>query len=280
MALVIEATDTYKDGNNGTSTNIDVTLPAYSSGDLVIIAYSLWNNSGTPTVTWASGPNSETVTDLVNGYGASGNNGLQLCIGYFIATAGYAGGTMANDSTVSTRWGAAVIIVPAGEFDATTPIGATGGGANSASDVADITMASFSAGSTDGGGKLLAFVGADQDPFNATMPSGWTNLEINDYGRAAICLAGRDAAITDSETIGTAVFDLNSTAQDAMAVYGFIVREVVSNESPTVALNTPADTATGVSTTPTLEFTGTDADDDDIRYEIQIDTVDTFDSQT
>jgi hypothetical protein len=51
------------------------------------------------------------------------------------------------------------------------------------------------------------------------------------------------------------------------------------NVSPTVALNTPADTATGISTTPTLEFTGTDPGDDDVRYNVQVDTVNTFDSQ-
>jgi len=36
--------------------------------------------------------------------------------------------------------------------------------------------------------------------------------------------------------------------------------------------------ATGVSTTPTLEFTGTDAEANDIRYNVQVDTVNTFNS--
>ena len=48
--------------------------------------------------------------------------------------------------------------------------------------------------------------------------------------------------------------------------------------TPTVALNTPADVATGQSTTPTLEFTGTDADNDAISYQVQVDAVNTFDS--
>lgn len=54
---------------------------------------------------------------------------------------------------------------------------------------------------------------------------------------------------------------------------------VLANIPPTVALNSPADEATGVSTTPTLEFTGTDSNSDSVRYNIQVDTVDTFDSQ-
>jgi len=48
---------------------------------------------------------------------------------------------------------------------------------------------------------------------------------------------------------------------------------------PAVALNTPADVATGVSTTPDLLFTGTDAESDEIEYNVQVDTVNTFDSQ-
>lgn len=49
--------------------------------------------------------------------------------------------------------------------------------------------------------------------------------------------------------------------------------------SPTVSLSSPADTATVTDTTPDLTFTGTDTDSDDVRYNIQIDTVNTFDSQ-
>lgn len=53
-----------------------------------------------------------------------------------------------------------------------------------------------------------------------------------------------------------------------------------ANQSPTVALNSPADSSSATDTTPTLDFTGTDTESDDIRYNIQIDSVNTFDSQT
>ncbi len=42
------------------------------------------------------------------------------------------------------------------------------------------------------------------------------------------------------------------------------------NTAPSVVANSPADSATGISTTPTLNFTGSDDDDDDLTYEIQI----------
>jgi len=44
-------------------------------------------------------------------------------------------------------------------------------------------------------------------------------------------------------------------------------------------LSSPADIATGVSTTPELDFSATDPDSDAISYEVQVDTVNTFDSQ-
>lgn len=226
MALVITGSDTYQDGSNTTSTNIDFTLPSYSSGDLVIICYDLWANSGSPTVTWANGPNGETVTNVVNSFGDSGAGGVRIAIGYYIATAGYVGGDMANDSTVSTRWAGAVIIVPSGEYDPDTPISSAVSSDNSAADVTDLDMPAFSANANDGGGKLLVFCASDQDPWNATMPSGYTALEQLDQGRAAITLAGRDSAVTNSESIAAANFDLSGSNTDAIAIYAFIVREV------------------------------------------------------
>ena len=47
---------------------------------------------------------------------------------------------------------------------------------------------------------------------------------------------------------------------------------------PTVALNTPNDVATGVSTTPDLLFTGTDVDSDEIEYNVQVHTDNTFET--
>ena len=48
----------------------------------------------------------------------------------------------------------------------------------------------------------------------------------------------------------------------------------------TTALNTPLDTATGVSVNPTFNFTGTDPNGDTLEYNIQVDTVSSFDGQT
>jgi hypothetical protein len=43
--------------------------------------------------------------------------------------------------------------------------------------------------------------------------------------------------------------------------------------SPTTALNSPADASSGTLTTPTLNFTGTDAEFNGVEYEVQVDTI-------
>jgi hypothetical protein len=48
--------------------------------------------------------------------------------------------------------------------------------------------------------------------------------------------------------------------------------------TPTTSLNTPVDASSTSDTTPTFDFTGTDLNGDDITYQLQIDTVNTFNS--
>jgi len=51
---------------------------------------------------------------------------------------------------------------------------------------------------------------------------------------------------------------------------------LIPNEPPTVALNSPANESEISDTTPDLVFTGIDAEEDEIEYQIQVDTSDTF----
>lgn len=63
--------------------------------------------------------------------------------------------------------------------------------------------------------------------------------------------------------------------------YGATVQltTIATNDPPTVALGLPNDEATGVSLTPDLTFTGTDADSDEVEYNVQVDTATSFDGQ-
>lgn len=55
------------------------------------------------------------------------------------------------------------------------------------------------------------------------------------------------------------------------------VKPGTSNTAPTIAINGPSNGATGVSTTPTLSFTGSDTENDNLSYEIEVtDNPDSF----
>lgn len=49
-----------------------------------------------------------------------------------------------------------------------------------------------------------------------------------------------------------------------------------ANAAPTLSLNSPLDGATVTDTTPTLQFTGSDTDANNLEYQIQVDSINTF----
>ncbi len=228
MALTIGVSNCTQSGSNSDSTTFNVTLPAYSNGDLIIVLVDMWqDNNLTTTVTWPSAPDSETVNSLTTGYGAGSGNydGANIGFCWYIATDDYIGGSWGVTVSDSTRFDASVIRVDAGTFDATTPISTAYDTKSDSANTSSPGFDAFSASSTDGngGGKLMAFVAVDQDPISGT-PSGWTDFVDHDQGRCSIVLSGRDAAVTNSESIGASNWTI---AGDAWACYAFIIRGVV-----------------------------------------------------
>ena len=105
---------------------------------------------------------------------------------------------------------------------------------------------------------------------NATPRTGYTEAADLGYNTPT---TGIEVQYRNSgETSATLTFGGNSPSTFA----AFAV-ELNSNAAPTVALNT-ADATSFSSATPTVQFTGTDAESNDISYEVQIDTINTFDS--
>jgi len=76
-------------------------------------------------------------------------------------------------------------------------------------------------------------------------------------------------------TSGTQSMGWTEASNDDWAIVGI---SFAADQAPTVSLNSPADASSTSDTTPTLDFTGTDTEGSDIRYRVQIDTVNTFDS--
>ena len=85
-----------------------------------------------------------------------------------------------------------------------------------------------------------------------------------------------------TSTVAGSTYELrstnNGTAFNTYGKTGSIT--ALAQSSPTVTYNTPADTTTVYTTTPVMNFTGTDVNYDKIEYNVQVDTVNTFNSQS
>ncbi len=109
-----------------------------------------------------------------------------------------------------------------------------------------------------------------------TAPTNGTWIERTDNSSSTGAdggLAIADAIRATAGATGTIQATMLNTGRHVMIAGAF----KLLGTAPTTALNTPADAATGVSTTPTLNFTGTDADSDTVEYNVQVNTVSDFD---
>lgn len=131
------------------------------------------------------------------------------------------------------------------------------------------------------GGGFIAVAGGATDGTGKTWANASEDIDA-DAGALRFTTATRTTALTT-----TAVTCTGTNGEDGALSYIIFA----DNSSPTVSLSSPADAATGVSTTPDLTFTGTDADSEDVRYEVQVATaspvdvaldqaIDFFDSST
>jgi hypothetical protein len=222
---LIEAGDCTQTGNNTAQDPWAVGYPNASTGDLLIFCLG-WDDSTNVTgVTPPAGPNGETFQVIRTVFADSGTT-VRGYVGYYIATGAWTASTLSFDPSASEQWGAVCIRVPAGEFDATTPIGAVGS-ATTDSAGSNIATPAFSAGSGDGNGRLVVWLVVDDDPITGT-PTGWTQRSYTDIGALSVNVATRDAAVTASESIGSVNF---TVASDTAVQFAFIVRApIVSNE--------------------------------------------------
>lgn len=259
-------------GNNTASSSWAVSNPAASAGDLLIFHVG-WDDSTTTTgLTPPAGPNGEAAV-VIEDVRVSSSTAVRGKIVYYVATGTWSAGTITFTPSASEQWSAVVVKVPSGEFDPTTPIGADNYFESTTTDSTP-NLPSLTAGATDGGGTVVGFMVGDADNPDGTI-TGWTSQANTDRGAIGVGLWTRDTTATDSESISAATGATFPSARDYVS-FIYIIREYQS--SPTVSLNSPADASSASDTTPTLDFTGTDAEGDSVEYEVQVDTVNTFDS--
>jgi hypothetical protein len=225
---LIEAADCTVSGNNTATTSWAVSHPAASTGDLLIFCIAWDDSLATTDVAEPAGPNGETLTEINATPATDSSTETRSKAWYCKATGSWSASTRTFTPTASESWSATVIKVPAGEFDATTPIGAAATSAATVTNDTTIDSPAFSAGGSDGGGRLVWFAGVDADAVSGTNPTGWTIRQSQDLGDVAHGVATRDTAVSNSESIASATWGI---ASDSWTSIAFVVRgPIVNNE--------------------------------------------------
>lgn len=117
------------------------------------------------------------------------------------------------------------------------------------------------------GGVFVAVAGKATDTVRATWANATEDLDV-DAGALGFTTATRATALTT-----TAVTCTGGTNGEDGALSYLIFTD---NTEPTVVLNSPADAASTGDLTPTLNFTGTDTNSDEVEYQIQVHTDNAF----
>lgn len=211
---------TLDSGNNTAQSSWAVSTPALAEGDMLMVHIG-WDDSTTiSSVTAPAGPNGETAVSIA-GPVASASTEVRAQAWRYITTGTWSAGTLTfTPSGGSEQWTATVLKVTAGEFDATTPIGAASTRASSGTAETSALSPAFNAGSTDGGGRLIAWLAADDDPFT-TDAGAWTRLANVDRGAVAALLAQRDLPTQDSESLTAGSWAI---AGDSWASLAYVIR--------------------------------------------------------
>lgn len=242
-----DGADGTESGNNTATNSWDVSTPDASTGDLLIFGISWDDSTNTTVVTAPAGPNGETLIPINATPEASSGTAVRTQAWYTKATGTWTAGSLTFTPDALEQWTAVVLLVPAGEFDATTPIGATTTEASALGTETDVNSGAFTAGASDGGGRLFAFTAADADP--QTVAADWTEIDHQDRGAVSAGLYMRDVAVSNSESISADA--VSTIASGAWASVSFIVRG--TTETNEIYVSTSANvTAGGENTTARL----------------------------
>lgn len=120
-----------------------------------------------------------------------------------------------------------------------------------------------------GGGYYTGWTSGSYDP--AAITAGGTTNAADTWAATTIALRPAPTQVTVTHTTDALKY--------AQLTKTHTTDSYLLNSPPTVALNSPADAGSTSDTTPDLSFTGTDANGNDIRYNIQIHTDNTFGSE-
>jgi len=244
---LIEAADSTSSGDNVGSASWAVSTPTASTGDLLIFNIS-WDDSVTVSnVTAPAGKNSETLTAINATPAVSNGTEVRCKSWYCITTGAWTAGTITFTPSASEQWTAKVIRVPAGEFDGTTPIGASVTSASAGVAETNVQHGAFTAGASDGGGKLCVWTAVDVDP--QTVATGFTQVANTDVGVLSGGFFHRNTVVSNSESFTATT--VSTIAGDSWCAVAFVVRAPVITNDLYISTSTNI-TAGGEATTARL----------------------------
>ena len=203
---LIEAADITEDGSNSITTPWDIATPAYANGDILIMHLGGdGSSSGAGAVQHGAlpnGPNGESpVTIVHNFFPDSDTYGPTISVWYYICSGAPGASTVRVTPSAGDQWVSMAVLIPAGEFDATTPLDPHANSTATRFDNSNSGSLSKAASNADNAdGTICFYGGVDTDSIGAA-PTGYTNIASTDIGFVSNVFATRDAASTASESI-------------------------------------------------------------------------------
>ena len=212
-APTFDSGDVYTTSLNSYDTTPAVGHQAHNSGDLVI--QFLASDEQTATTAPSTGINGETLEFTL----VEGNMTAEPSIAViaWVATTNVASAGTREWGTDGAAWCAKTIVIPSGEFDATTPIDSVSGISGFGSNNNNVPTPAWSG--TAAGGRVICGLAVDSDPLSGNA-TGWTNVSEDDIGNVTLAVVYRDAETTALESIASANF---TTTSDTSATVGLVV---------------------------------------------------------
>ena len=244
---VIEAADATESGNNTATTSWAVSHPNASAGDFLTFCLSWDDSTDTTDVAEPAGPNGEVLSEVNATPAADSGTETRSKCWYTVATGTWTASTLTFTPSASEQWTGVAVRIPAGEFDASTPIGGSGVNNTAGGTDTDILNAALTAGGTDGSGKLVTWTSADADA--QTVAAGWSQVANTDRGAVSGGFFARDTAVSDSESITAGT--VATIASDSWSTVSFVVRAPTLNNEVYIAASANI-TAGGEATTARL----------------------------
>lgn len=234
--------------NSAASTSVSLSGLGLTAGDYIVV-FAYRNTTTAPSL--ISG-----YTNIANGSGNSNSYRLM----YKVATG--------SETTTGTATNATV--VHAGIYRGVASIGNNEAATHSTN--ATLTIPSGTLNNTSGNSWVVQAGGSKQ----TTSQGNFSSYTTRGTKVGTSC----DSIFGDTNG-GIASYPGNTSANGSNATYAYAAVELIAPNAPpnTPTLSSPSNAGTVSSTTPTLNFTDTDPDSDNLSYEVEIDTVNTFDSQ-